>query len=41
VLDAVNRRGKAFRCRVICLPLRHAADGDVTGVTVMMEALAD
>jgi two-component system CheB/CheR fusion protein len=41
VLEAVNRRGRAFRCRVICLPMRDAEDGEVTGVNVMMEALAD
>jgi two-component system CheB/CheR fusion protein len=43
VLEAVNRRGKAFRCRVVCLPMHQTAgaDGDVAGAILMMEALAD
>lgn len=39
VLDATNRRGRPFQCRVTFLPL--GADGDVSGVIMMMEALAD
>jgi two-component system CheB/CheR fusion protein len=39
VVDAVNRRGKPFRCTVVCLPL----DGpdSSSGVIVMMEARED
>jgi two-component system CheB/CheR fusion protein len=37
VLDATSRRGKAFQCRVVCLPLHAGNDGDVSGVVVMME----
>ena len=37
VLDAVNRRGKAFRCRVTTLPLGNPADGGVTGAIMLME----
>ncbi|MEA2178353.1 MAG: two-component system, chemotaxis family, CheB/CheR fusion protein, partial [Solirubrobacteraceae bacterium] len=36
-LDAVNRRGKAIRCRVTCMPLTSPGDGEVTGIIVMME----
>jgi two-component system CheB/CheR fusion protein len=37
-LDAVNRRGKAIRCRVTCTPL--IAPGDKRqGVILMMEEL--
>ena len=38
VLDAVNRRGKAFRCGVVCMPL--SGPQAVSGVIVMMEARA-
>jgi two-component system CheB/CheR fusion protein len=41
ILDAVNRRGKAFQCRVICLPLHAGSDGDVSGVVVMMEPVSE
>lgn len=41
VLDATNRRGRSFRCRVTCLPLRGDHDGSLSGVIVMMEALED
>ena len=37
VLDATNRRGRAFRCRVTCMPLGDARDQDVSGVILMME----
>jgi two-component system CheB/CheR fusion protein len=40
VLDATNRRGKAFQCRVTFLPLS-GGDGDVSGVVMMMEAAGD
>ncbi|MBV9603608.1 MAG: PAS domain-containing protein [Solirubrobacterales bacterium] len=36
VLDATNRRGKAFQCRVTLLPLG-AGDGQASGVIMMME----
>jgi two-component system CheB/CheR fusion protein len=41
VLEAVNRRGKAFQCRVVCLPLAPAGDGDISGVILLMEPVAD
>jgi two-component system CheB/CheR fusion protein len=37
VLDAVNRRGKAFQCRVVCIPLVASADGAVSGAIILME----
>jgi two-component system, chemotaxis family, CheB/CheR fusion protein len=40
VLDATNRRGKPFQCRVTFLPLG-GTDGNTSGVIMMMEALAD
>ena len=39
VLDATNRRGKPFQCRVTFLPLG-GTDGNTSGVIMMMEALA-
>jgi hypothetical protein len=36
----VNRRGKAIRCVVSCMPLSAMNDGDVTGIIVMMEPVA-
>jgi two-component system CheB/CheR fusion protein len=36
VLDAVNRRGKAIRCKVSCTPLEGPA-GDIRGVILFME----
>ena len=36
MLDAVNRRGKAIRCKVSCTPLEGPA-GDIRGVIVFME----
>jgi two-component system, chemotaxis family, CheB/CheR fusion protein len=47
VLDAVNRRGKAFRCRVVCMPLSGSAganpsgDGTVSGVILLMEPVVE
>ena len=38
-VDAVDRRGRAFRCRIVCLPLRAAAAAEASGVILMMEAL--
>jgi two-component system CheB/CheR fusion protein len=35
-VDAVNRRGKSFRCQVTCTPLR-GADGEARGVILLME----
>ncbi len=40
VLDATNRRGKPFQCRVTFLPLG-GTDGNTSGVIMMMEALAE
>jgi two-component system CheB/CheR fusion protein len=37
VLDATNRRGKPFQCRVTFLPL--GGDGNTSGVIMMMEAV--
>jgi two-component system, chemotaxis family, CheB/CheR fusion protein len=37
VLEATNRRGKAFTCRVTLLPLGTTGDGNVSGVIMMME----
>ena len=36
VVDAVNRRGRALRCNVSCLPLM-VSSRDVQGVIVLME----
>ncbi len=36
-LDAVNRRGKAIRCKVSCMALSPLNDGVVTGLILMME----
>src|SRR3954452_13934745 len=36
-LDAVNRRGKAIRCKVSCMTLSPLNDGVVTGLILMME----
>ncbi len=36
-LDAVNRRGKAIRCKVSCMTLSPLDDGVVTGLILMME----
>ena len=41
VLDATNRRGKPFRCRVTCLPLVSGGDSNISGVIMMMEAISD
>jgi two-component system CheB/CheR fusion protein len=39
VVEATNRRGKAFQCRVTFLPMGSGADGDVSGLIMMMEAI--
>jgi two-component system CheB/CheR fusion protein len=36
-VDAVNRRGKSFRCQVTCTPLKGGPDGDASGVILLME----
>ena len=41
LLDATNRRGKAFRCRVTVLPLGNASIDGIPGAIVMMESAAD
>ena len=41
VLDATNRRGKPFKCRVTCLPLVSGGDSNISGVIMMMEAISD
>jgi two-component system CheB/CheR fusion protein len=41
VVDATNRRGKAFPCRVTFLPLGSGGDGNVSGVIMMMEAVEE
>jgi two-component system, chemotaxis family, CheB/CheR fusion protein len=40
VLEAHNRRGKAFQCRVVCLPVNGGSDGAVSGVILLMEPVA-
>lgn len=41
MLDAINRRGKNFRCRVVCMPLTGAGDGAITGVIMLMEPVSE
>jgi two-component system CheB/CheR fusion protein len=41
VVDATNRRGRAFRCQVTALPLGSNQDGSASGAIVMMEAVDD
>jgi two-component system CheB/CheR fusion protein len=40
VVEATNRRGRAFSCRVTLLPLGSTSDGTVSGVIMMMEDVA-
>ncbi len=40
VLDATNRRGRAFQCRVTVLPVGQNQDGDGSGIILMMEPVA-
>jgi len=37
VVEATNRRGRTFQCRIVCLPLTADGDGVVSGVIVLME----
>jgi two-component system CheB/CheR fusion protein len=39
VVEATNRRGKPFQCRVTFLPLGSGGDGNVSGVIMLMEAI--
>lgn len=39
VLEATNRRGRPFQCRVTLLPLGSGGDGNVSGAIMMMEAI--
>jgi two-component system CheB/CheR fusion protein len=41
VLEATNRRGRPFNCRVTLMPLRNSDDGEVSGVILMMEDAGD
>jgi two-component system CheB/CheR fusion protein len=41
LVDAINRRGKPFHCRVVCLPLGGDGDGAVSGVIILMEPVAE
>ena len=41
VVEATNRRGRAFRCQVTILALGADHDGSASGVIVMMEAVED
>jgi two-component system CheB/CheR fusion protein len=40
VVDATNRRGKPFQCRVTLLPLGEARDGNVPGAVMLMEPVS-
>lgn len=39
VLGAINRRGRAFQCRVVCLPLGNQSNGETSGAIIMMESV--
>jgi two-component system CheB/CheR fusion protein len=41
VIEATNRRGRLFNCKVTFLPLRDSNDAEVSGVIVMMEDTGD
>ena len=41
VVDAVDRRGRTFRCRVVFIPLNSSGDGSASGVIVLMEPVVD
>jgi two-component system CheB/CheR fusion protein len=41
LVDAVNRRGRPFRCRVSCLPLAAGDDGAITGAILLMEPVEE
>lgn len=40
-VDAVNRRGKAFRCRVVIIPLTSDGDQGPTGAILLMAPAAE
>ena len=40
IVEATNRRGRDFQCRVRLLPLAHGSDHSVSGVIMMMEPAA-
>lgn len=40
LLEAINRRGRPFQCRVVCMPLGGDGDGAVTGAIILMEPVA-
>ena len=40
-VEATNRRGRRFQCRVTCLPMGTDRDGQVSGIIMMMEAVED
>ena len=39
LVEATNRRGKTFQCRVTFLPLGSGGDGNTSGVVMLMEAV--
>jgi two-component system CheB/CheR fusion protein len=41
VVEATNRRGKQFNCRVTCLPIGTSNNGHVSGMIMLMEAAGD
>lgn len=41
VLDAVNRRGRPFRCRVVAMPIAGSGDANISGVILLMEPVAE
>ncbi len=41
LLEATNRRGKPFQCRVTLLPMTNDGEGTVSGVIMMMEPAPD
>jgi two-component system CheB/CheR fusion protein len=41
IVEATNRRGRTFRCRVTCLPLGSDGDGRPSGAIMMMAAVDD
>lgn len=38
VLEATNRRGRKFECRVTCVPMGNDSEGHVSGVIMLMAA---
>jgi two-component system CheB/CheR fusion protein len=39
VLEATNRRGKQFECRITCMPMGNDHNGEVSGLIMLMEAV--